>query len=179
MTANESTALTTILLVGGVGSIPILFASFLFRGGAAPASTQEQAEIYRPHPFVIWLSAFSTVLVAAVFIAIVVLLPKHEAITMMIFGGAAVAFLVLGWFSTRKLRAAYVLLTPDAIESRYGRRVKTVRYADIWAVHFRMGYITVLTAPRKVAIMIPPMFRNSGDLLRRLTDAWRANRQRP
>jgi hypothetical protein len=164
MTANESTALTTILLVAGVGSIPILFASILFsrRGGI---STSGETQIYRCHPFVFWLSVGSTGLVTALFVAAVVLLPRHDPITVGIFGGAAVGVFVLGWLSSRKLQTAYIRLRGDSIEFKYGRGVKTLRFENIWSVHVRMGYILVLTAPRKVALLIPPIFRNSRQLL--------------
>jgi hypothetical protein len=168
MTANETAALTTFFLVGGVGSIPIVAASFLFRQQPAAFELEAHAFRYKCHPGIVWISAVSTVLVGALFAAIPMLAPKPDTATVLIFVIASAAFFLLGGFSTRKLKSSYVLLDRDGVKFRYGSRIKQIRFGDIAAIHFRAGYIVVLRKPRKVAMIIPPMFKNSGDLLSRL-----------
>jgi hypothetical protein len=119
----------------------------------------------------IWLCALSSVGLAALFATISLVRPKLGVLTVIIFDGVAVLALVWGWVAVRRLRSAYVLLTSEGIEFRYGRRLRRMNYADIVAAHFRSGYIVLLKAPRKIGMMIPPTFKNSGDLLRRLRAA--------
>ena len=178
-TENYNAALTTFSVFVGVSLVAFLLQSFLFRQRSLERAAQrETVQCYWCHPLILWLSGISGVLVSALFATILVLVPRRDMWTFLIFGVLAVLFLLISWLSVRRLRSAYVVLGSDGIEFKYGRRVRQMSFADIAAVHRRSGYIVLMRAPRKIGMMIPPMFRNSGDLLRRLRTALAAEQVR-